>query len=55
VVVVVGYLVADGRDVRCSAALRDFWLQLEMGYEFAEAVSLLGNLAGEASRALNPA
>jgi hypothetical protein len=38
-----------------SAALRDFWIQLEMGYEFAEAVSLLGDLAAEASRALNPA
>jgi hypothetical protein len=38
-----------------SGVLRDLWIQVEVGYEFAEAVSLLGDLAAEASRALNPA
>ena len=35
-----------------SAALRDLWTQLEIGYELAEAVSQLGDLTAQAARAL---
>lgn len=38
-----------------STALRNLWIQLETGYEFAEAVSSLSNLTAEASHALSPA
>jgi hypothetical protein len=38
-----------------STALRNVWAQLEIGYELAEAVSLLSDLTAEASRALTRA
>jgi hypothetical protein len=37
-----------------STALRTLWTQLEIGYEVAEAVSLLGDLTAEAVRVLEP-
>ncbi|WP_267900122.1 MULTISPECIES: hypothetical protein [Lentzea] len=35
-----------------SAALRHLWIQLEIGSELAEAVSLLGDLTAQACRVL---